>query len=67
MADITVTMTTQKADEYSGAISDILCWLRGFQAAHHGREDGPPMPPEWSTLRDLNIEIKKALQKELWK
>lgn len=65
MAVIVLQLTPEKADEYSGAISDVLCWLRGFQAAHHGRDGAPPMPPEWEVLRDLNIRIKNALRQEV--
>ena len=44
-----------KVENYSMALSDVLCWLDGFTAA-----GGAYSPQTQELLRDLNIALKQT-------
>lgn len=50
----------EKAEQYSHALSDVLCWLDGFKAG-----GGVYFPDSTETLRDLNLAMKKIAEKEI--
>lgn len=59
---VTVQMTERDAERFSYALSDILCWARGFQAARRGTDLDQDMPIGVDEVRNLNIRLKEALQ-----
>jgi hypothetical protein len=65
MADqkIGLEFTAQELEKISSSIADVLCWVRGFEAAHFGREGDVPGPYGIRELRDLNIKIKNTLHR----
>lgn len=46
-----------KLEGYTNALSDLLCWMDGFQAA-----GGKYSPSTLEVLRDLNCAIKSVQQ-----
>lgn len=45
------------AEEFSDAIADVMCWFRGFKAAHAGAEYEAEYPPNLDRLMDLKIKL----------
>ena len=60
-SNIHLSLTRAYVEELSHSISDLLCWLRGWQAAR-GSDDNSPFGIE--DLRAFNIKLKRALEKE---
>ncbi|ARO24792.1 hypothetical protein TAL182_CH03047 [Rhizobium sp. TAL182] len=59
---VTIRMTKAQAEWAQSGLSDIACWARGFNAAlKEGESDRSPMG--LSEIRELNIALKKALDK----
>ena len=58
---VTLTLTSDEADRFSFALSDVGCWVSGFAAGAATAEfpavDGPL---NINALRDLNMRIKSA-------
>ena len=52
------TLSAERAEAVSSAISDFLCWIQGFKAA------GGEYSGDCETLRDFNIKVKEAIRKE---
>lgn len=52
---ILASMSADKADEYSDALADVLCWFNGFLM---GKGDEAEMPPGWRKLRELSADLK---------
>ena len=46
--------TKEKCENYSFALSDIICWMDGFKAA-----GGVYHPDSIEVLRELNIAVKQ--------
>lgn len=57
---VTLTLSKAEAEHMQDEISDLLCWLRGYQAAssEFAREHAP-MGIEGA--RRINIALKRAL------
>ena len=60
---IKLHMTRSDALVVQDAISDVLCWLRGWEAAAPKRA-GRYGPLGTEKLRDLNIALKRAIENE---
>jgi hypothetical protein len=59
-APLTFVLKRGEAEEFSHALSDMLCWARGFMA---GRPDDPSSHPLGTEeIRQLNILFKKKLR-----
>lgn len=50
------SMTPKRADQYSDALADVLCWLNGFLM---GKGEDAAMPPGWRLLGDLSADLKE--------
>ena len=62
MSDIQVKLTVKEAHELSMALSDILCWIRGFRAGREGSgSDNGPISSEYA-LRKFNLKLIRAYQ-----
>jgi len=57
---VSLHMTLEEAERLSNGLSDILCWSSGFCAAL-GELDSDRRPMGVETTRDLNIELKRAM------
>lgn len=55
-----IVLTDAEADRFSGGLSDVLCWLRGWNAARSGTDLSDNAPIGIEALRDLNLKIKAA-------
>lgn len=51
-------ITIEESDLQRGidAMADVLCWLRGFQAA----KPKAPMPPDYDGVRELRLQLLRA-------
>ncbi|MCH4542961.1 hypothetical protein [Ochrobactrum sp. A-1] len=58
---VTIRMTKKQAEWAQNGLSDIACWVRGFNAAI-GDTDNDRKPLGLSEIRELNIALKKALE-----
>lgn len=64
MSDPVVELELRRpeAEEIQGALSDVLCWIRGWRAA--ASEDALANDPLGvETLRDFNRKLKVAIDK----
>lgn len=60
-----IEMPKEEAEQLSHSISDLLCWVRGFEAALSMRPDPPDVLPFGTQeLRSFNLKLKSALRKE---
>ena len=59
---VTVRMTKRQAEWAQHGLSDIACWVRGFTAAL-GPDETDRAPLGLSEIRELNIALKKALER----
>ncbi len=50
-----VRMSAAKADIYSDAIADVMCWFRGFVA---GKGEDAETPPGYRRLSELGSDLK---------
>lgn len=57
-----VKLTAEETREFSCALADVLCWFRGFSAAHVLHDRQPELPPDLDGLRRLNIRLKNDLE-----
>ena len=53
-------LSSKEAEELSLNLSDLLCWLSGFQAARAGTELEYETPMGVEAVRELNIKLKKV-------
>jgi hypothetical protein len=53
-------ITEKEAENYSDALSDVLCWMDGFKAG-----GGVYFPDSVETLRNLNLRMKDICDKEI--
>lgn len=59
-AAVTLTLSRAEAEHMQDELSDLLCWLRGYQAASSEfARDHAPMGIEGA--RRINIALKRAL------
>ena len=49
-----ITFTPEQAAEYSAALADLLCWIRGYKAAGGPDADFLELEP----IREINIALK---------
>jgi len=56
---IRLTMTVKEAYELSMAISDILCWIRGYKAAMSDSDSNDPIDSD-QLLREFNTKLSSA-------
>ena len=56
---VTLRLSTRDAERFTHALSDILCWCRGFRAGIGENLSIEPIGD--NTLRDLNIKLKDAI------
>ena len=59
LTPVTIRLSVRDAEKFSHALSDILCWCRGFRAGLGENLSNEPIGD--NTLRDLNIKLKDAL------
>lgn len=59
---VCISLDTERADELSHGLSDLLCWCRGFRAALG--DEHPDREPfgDWAA-REINIILKSRLEK----
>lgn len=60
---ITLTLSGDEAESVSLGLSDLLCWLSGFEAARAGTDLAHTTPMGVWAARDINIKIKSALDR----
>jgi hypothetical protein len=58
---ITLRMTKTQAETVSWAMSDLLCWCRGYMAGIGDETQHAPMGV--AEVRELRIALNKAIQK----
>jgi hypothetical protein len=61
LLNVTVRMSMEEAETLSAAMSDLLCWCAGFNAALSPSEDHHRRPYGVNAARELNIKIKSAM------
>ena len=57
---VTIVLTTEDAERIEAGLSDLLCWMAGFNAALSPSEDHDRRPYGVNAARDINIKIKSA-------
>jgi hypothetical protein len=57
---ITLKIPVEDAEAFSFALSDLLCWHRGYAAAKG--DDTAHLPSGIERTRDLNIKLKSAIE-----
>ena len=55
-----MNMDSDEAHDFSNAIADVMCWFRGFKAAHANSEVEVEYPPNLDRLRDLKIKLDRV-------
>lgn len=60
---VTLRMTKTQAESLTFGISDFLCWAAGFNAALNPSEDHDRRPMGVTHIRELNIALKRAIDK----
>lgn len=58
---VTLEFGESQAKQLSSAMSDLLCWARGFKAALNLSEEQDRVPMGIEEIRELNIKLKKAI------
>ena len=58
---VVLTLSNEEAENFSDALSDILCWTRGFFAGLGENISNAPIGVE--ELRVLNIKLKAAINR----
>ena len=59
---VNVQMSLSQANAVQGALSDVLCWIRGWRAgASKSQLSNDPIGTE--TLRELNIKMKREIER----
>ena len=59
---VTIPMSLRQAEAVQGALSDVLCWFRGWMAAaSETARDSSPLGVD--QLRELNIAVKRAIER----
>ena len=58
---VVLTISNEQAEDFSAALSDILCWTRGFLAGLGENSSNAPIGVE--ELRSLNIILKAAISR----
>lgn len=56
-----LNLSADEAEQLSWAISDLLCWISGFEAGRAGT-DLPDGPMGVNQLRNFNIKLKNSLK-----
>lgn len=59
---VTLALSLAQAEAVQGALSDMLCWVRGWSAAASEEARGNA-PIGTETLRELNIAMKRAIER----
>ncbi len=59
---ITLKASLEEAQEFADALSDVLCWVRGFTAACP--EDLNRHPLGISEVRELSTRLKASIRRE---
>ena len=59
---VSLHMPLEAAESFSLALSDVLCWCAGFEAALTDL-DSRTGPMGTERLRDLNIDLKNAMSR----
>jgi len=60
---ISLIFEGKEAESISLGLSDLLCWLSGFEAARSGTDLSHTTPMGIWAARDINIKIKTALER----
>lgn len=60
---ITITIDRKEAEAISLGLADLLCWLRGFEAARHGTELDRDGPMGINDLRNIRTKLNSELEK----
>ena len=62
-AKVQITMTKEQAEKISFGLSDILCWVNGFNAGRSGTDFEGTGPLGVEETRTISIKIKDALSR----
>lgn len=60
---VAIWLSKSQAEAVQGALSDVLLWVRGWRAAA-GKKALDNDPIGTDTLRELNLVLKRAIEKE---
>lgn len=58
---VTITLSIKEARQIDNGLSDLLCWLNGFQAAREGTDLSNSVPMGVESLRQLRTKLNNQL------
>lgn len=61
---VEITLTLEEAEQLRLNLCDVLCWMRGFEAAFIAAEehDRPKLPPSIWEIRNFNADLARLLR-----
>ena len=57
--DATLDISPKEAEQLSLSLSDLLCWVEGFNAARAGTEHADSGPMGVEAVRTINLKLKR--------
>ena len=57
--DTAIRLSPEEAEKLSLGLSDLLCWVDGFNAARAGTEQAHSGPMGVEAVRSLNLKLKR--------
>lgn len=58
---VTITLSLNEAEQISNGLADLLCWIRGFEAAIPEDIDRHPMGAE--AVRRIRLKLNSEVQR----